>query len=1134
MSHPSSMVRWVGVPVLILATAAVAGDYVVPLLKQAPAIDGNVGADEWAGATQFDGFVKLGGDLLMERRRVCGWVGADETTIYVAVRSQLPDEGPLLAAVTGDSLKVVHDDSLEVYINPTPDAPDRVDYQFLTNSLGKGGYNIHKTGTPKEAEAWRGEWKQAHGQHDGTWDFECAIPVASMGLVEKGRKTTDGAWAVNLTRNWRPDWAWTSVSGGYANAGLRFRFTRDAAPVVACSSEGDRTFPPAALNLAVSNPSAAPLDVKALLLLVRNNMPELKEEQTLALAAGESKALKLGLDANDPTTRFELTARVTSADGATVYYERQTKWARAKEPCRWVTNKTTEALPIDFKFSYYPSKNAVRIAVDINGLPKDAKLAKVTAAVREHWTRKDVKVIDVPVAEFKDGRQEVRAELPPLDGDYEIVVAGDGEKVPKGETVKTFERQVFPWENLPTGRSTKVYPPFEPIKVDGKTLSTVLRKHELSDVGLWGQVTATSANTGVAKPILAAPMRYTVRVAGADVPVKAEPLKTTSAKEHEVIMEGGFAAGPLKVTFKDTWDYDGTVRVDLTLQPTGDVAVEALDLEIPFSAESAPLIHANSDRIRAPIAQAVPAGDGVVWDASKLACDEYIHNFCPYIFLGSPVRGICWFAENDKGWGWDPKTPNVEVVRQAGQVILRVHLINQPTKIVEPRSLSFGLLAAPVKPMLNAPGQGPNWWRHRFVRDKYSILGTDINWFGNHSCGTVYPVGCNLYLWEMLARGNREKLDKDAIEAVVRYGRHYFEAEGEGAVKTWDAHVRHNLQSRYSTKMIFYYNRAACQEPPEFETFKDEWCLDDLRAIGKGNGRGEIKIVPTPSYIDFGLYWYARSFEVGGNQGVYWDNYFICPSFNTEMTDAYRRDDGSIAPAAGIWGLRELVRRTFVMMNERGMLPVTFPHMTSFSPLPALAFATFQYDWEWKYSGGDVQDRFSREYIQLVTTGELVGAWPVLLGEHGAQSDDLWVQRTFSGVRIVHELDGAGGWASPWVKAQAQHAKALAAPVYEMLDKPGLVVYKHWEDRPVPVASDNPDVPAIVYSVPGKEALAALVSYSREDAPVTVSVDLKALGLEAGCAVTDAETGEKLALADGKLAFTLKKHDIRLLRLAAP
>jgi hypothetical protein len=676
-----------------------------------------------------------------------------------------------------------------------------------------------------------------------------------------------------------------------------------------------------------------------------------------------------------------------------------------------------------------------------------------------------------------------------------------------------------------------VYPPFTPIQVDGKKLATVLREHTLNDAGLLDQVTGKAANTGIVKPMLAAPMRYVVKAGGAEVPVKADALKVSSAQPHEARTEGQLSAGPLKASFRDTWDYDGTVRVDLTLQPTDGKAIEELTLEIPFLADAATMIHANSDRIRAPVAQKIPDGEGVVWDARKVACDDYIKNFCPYIFLGGPVRGLCWFAENDKGWGWNPATPNLDVVRKDGQVILRVHLINQPTTIAQPQTLSFGLLAAPVKPMLSAPGQNPNWWRYRFCRDKYQLLGTDINWLALGDCGSVYPAGQDMFFWEMLKKGNLEKTSDADLKATVERGRKLFEPYGADAVKTWEAHVGHNLRSHLGGKMVFYYNRATCQLFPECESFKDEWLLDDYRVVGKGNSRGEIKIVPSPSYIDYNLYWYAKSFEIGNNQGVYWDNFFIAPSFNTEMTDAYKRADGAVIPASGIWGLRDLAKRTFIMMNERNILPIVFPHMTSFSPLPMMSFATVQYDWEWKYSEGDVHDRFTREYLQLVSTGEQAGVWPVPLGDAGKLSEDLWTQRTFMAVRLVHELDGYGGWGSLWTKAHKDNA-AVAQQVLDMLDKDGLQVYKYWDERPQPVKAANPDVVSIVYSVPGKEAVAALTSYAAKDEDAAVAVDAKALGFADGCTVTNAEGGAELPLQDGKITLPLKKHELKVLRIS--
>ncbi len=1126
---------------LILASAAMAPtllfaagepEFKVPLFKKAPVIDGKIGPEEWRSAAEFDGLMNIQSKVL-DNRKVRAWVGADQKNIFIAMRTQLPDEGPLLTSVTTDSTKVVFDDSLEVYINPTPDLPDKVDYQFIENSAGKCAYNIHKLGNPKEEESWRGNWKIANVVQDGFWDFECMIPVESMKMADAGRKTTDGVWAVNLTRNWRPDWSWTALSDkGYPNSGLRFVFVDGGTPASGFSVEGCPAFPPAKLVLSAFNPSDKPLQVKASLELTRNNMPAINESKELAVEPGEAGAVEIKLDSNDPTTVFELKATLASPDGKTVFYQRNTKWGKAKEKPKWVTQKPKDAPLVDFQFAYYPSKNAMRICADINGLPKEAKPAKVSAVIRAAGKGDAIKDVDFPVVSFKDGKQEIRLELPPLEGSYEIALTAAGENVPKCETVKTFERKKFPWEGLKDGLGTKIYPPFKPIKVEGNKLSTVLKIHELNDLGLLDQVTATSANTNIAKPILASPIRFLAKSAGSEVALSPEKLKAVSASEHEAVFTGGFSGGPVNASFKDTWDYDGTVKVELTLKPTGGKSIDELILEIPFPAETATMIHANSDRIRAPVAMKIPEGEGVVWDATKVACDEYIRNFCPYAYVGNAVRGLCWFAENDKGWGWNPKTPNMNLSREGGKVVLRIFLINQPTVIERDRTITFGLLAAPVKPPLNKAGEKPDWWRYRYYRDKYSLLGTDINWLALGSCGSVYPAGCDMFLWEMLKRGNQEKLTDADIQKVIDKGKPYFEPYGKDMVDTFINHARYNLTSRFGSKMVFYYNRASCQLFDEFETFKDEWCLDDMRSVGKGNGIGEIKIVPSKSYEDYNLFWYAKSFEIAGNQGVYWDNWFIAPTFNTEMTDAYRREDGSVAPAAGIWGMRELCKRTFVMMNEKGMLPVVFPHMTSFNPLPTMAFATVQYDWEWKYSEGDVQDRHTREYILLATTGELSGVWPVPLGDHGPKAEDPWEQRTFSAVRTVHELDGGGGWGLGWIKAHQENKKMIGDAILSMLDKDGLIVYKYWEDRPLPVNTGNPDIPAIVYAVPGKEALVAVVSYVRSDAHVSMTMDANALGL-ANFAATDAESGEAMKVDGGNISFPLKKHDIRLIRLLA-
>ena len=1115
--------------VLACCAAAAAQTYRVPLMKGPPKIDGRIDPTEWALAAGFEGFGRDEGKLA--QRRVRAFVGATASHLYVAVLSQTPDKGALAASVKRDSLKAVFDDALEVFVNPTPDDTKQVEYQFLTNSLGRGGYQVHTLGGATENAAWRGDWQQAHGFGGGFWHFECGIPVASMSRVAKGRKTTDGAWKINLTRDWKSPWEWSSLSaaaGGYAFTGARFVFD-PAAPAVQYAADTDPFLANFRGTLTVRNPTAAPMKFDAAVALDRNRMPAVRAAEKLSLAPGEAKRVTLRCPPDEATTRFGLHVRVASADGKVTYYERRTSWPQGKV-YRYVAGEKKKLPPVAFRFAYYPYRNRMRVLADVNGLDKDATLTTLTAEVRERLTKKAVHRAAFDVGAFQDGRQEIAFDLPALDGLYEIALLPEGKNVPGTEVVKGFERKVFPWEHAPAGRSTKVYPPFTPIEVDakGSTLKTVLRKHQLNGAGLWSQVTAASAHTGIAKPILAAPMRYVAVLDGARAQSVPVPLKVVSARPDQVVTLGKFSLGTVECSSRSTWDYDGTAKVELTVGPTGGMELRELTLEIPFLGAAATHIHANADRIRAPVAQRIGAGEGVVWDGSKVASDEMTRNFCPYVYVGDAVRGVCWFADNDLGWVWDRKTPNVTLVRKGGTVTLRVHLINKPHTSDRSRTITFGLLAAPVKPRLSP--HGPNGWRYRYLRDRYTLLGTDINWLARGNCGSVYPAARDMYLWEMIARGNREKLSREEIQKVIEHSRRYFK-DYPGRIPSWEAHVRHNLAGRFGQKMVYYYNRASCQLFEEFETFKDEWCLTDLRSIPKGRGTGEIKIVPSASYIDHALYWYARSFEVGGNLGVYWDNFFIAPSYNTQMTGAYKGAGGEIVPAAGIWALRELARRTFVMMNERGMLPITFPHMTSFNPLPMMSFCTVQYDWEWKYSLGDVQDRHTRELILLMSTGDLAGVWPVPLGDHGKLANDPWTQRTFSAVRLVHELDGFGGFGS-YGNVHRENRK-LFEPVEKMLDEPKLAVYRYWDERPQPVAATSPNVPTIVYSVPGGPAVVVATSYSAKDEQVTLNVDLKALGLGPDCRVTDTETGKALKLTGGKLAFPLKKHDLRVLQLEA-
>jgi hypothetical protein len=1094
-----------------------AGDYYrLPLMPQPPKIDGYVSDTEWLFSVKFDGFSFNG---VLEPRRTIGYVGATEDKIYCAVVSELPKEGKILSQVKGNIEKIVFDDAVEVWVDPDPQDENGIVYQMLCNSLGYAYYLAHPRGeVPTQAYyGWKGNFKIANGFHNGFWHCEIEIPIES---IAKNRKASEGMWAINLCRDFKQPWAWACLgNNGYnPQKDIIFMFGKDDCLVTKFTHKTDPVFGEINCSLDVLNPTQKALDIRVKLSIRRDSQEEVRDEKAI-LAPSMSKSFEIVLK-DTVSEKFQLSVRVSSPDEKVVYYSRSYSWKRARSEVKWTISPEKAKPPIDFLFSYYPYLNKMRILADITALPEGAKLKALRFQIREDKQGgKVVKEMRMNSEEFRGGKCEKVFDLPPLSGKYIISAKAEGENIPSGEITKRFERKVFPeWEHKNLGKSRKVYPPFIPIKVQGRKLFTIMKEYEVNDWGLLSSVKTEDQELRVRKELLASPMVYRAVIEGKEFLTTKGKLSFKEKADDRVIMQSSFSLGDLRAESKSTLDYDGTLRVDLTLFPTTK-RVDSFILEMPLKDEVAKMMHAMADGIRDVIlSDYVPEGQGIVWDASKLMTSSFPPNFCTYIFLGNPTRGICWFAENDKGWSWDPQKPNLQLLRERNTLKLQVNLINKPIVIDKPRTITFGILAAPVKPRLAG-------WRYRWFKENFSLLGTDINWFALGDCGSVYPAGKDLYLWKMLAEGNKRKLSDQEIEEVIQRGKKYFEPYGR--VDSFIAHVRYNLRARYKTTMVFYYNRSSYAACEEFQTFMDEWCLNDYNPYRGQDGIYEIPIVPSESYIDYALYWFGKSFEIANNKGVYHDNYFFIPSFNTMMTNAYEKEDGTIMPSTGVWQLREFQKRIFTFMNERGMEPIVMVHNTSTQILPLYSFATVQYDWEWRYSQGDVQNRFPRKYILLVSTGELAGTWPVLLSDHGPQANDPWIQKTYIAVTLVHDLLGP---VATWVPELGKLWQKYREPFLKLAEEKGMIAYRYWDEREQPIRAENPDLPGIVYSLPGKEALYAITSYSSKDEEAIVHIKPDVLGFRS-YKVIDVDTGEELKVENNTVRFILKKHDLKVFRL---
>ena len=298
--------------------------------------------------------------------------------------------------------------------------------------------------------------------------------------------------------------------------------------------------------------------------------------------------------------------------------------------------------PWQCDLGYYPSYNKLRVKVASNDRASNAVVSLADAAGKTVW--------DKTVA-MKNGKLDTLLDVPPLEGRYTLFI-----RSPDGTNTWSYplERKKFPWEGNTLGITDKVLPPFTPVTVKGQQVGVILRNYTLDGLGLFAQVMSKDA------PLLAAPMRLVAD----GTPVAAGKGAFMEEKDIRAVFAGKAEGTPMvSISNRTTIEYDGCAKIELTLAPRKTTGtLDSLVLEIPLRNEAAPLWHVCREWLRVNIAGKVPAGDGKIWTNRDFNWQNFFGGqtsfrsfFLPYIWLGNEERGLCWFADNDKNWGADPK-----------------------------------------------------------------------------------------------------------------------------------------------------------------------------------------------------------------------------------------------------------------------------------------------------------------------------------------------------------------------------------------------------------------------------------------------------------------------------------------------
>lgn len=625
----------------------------VPKLASAPVIDGNVTEAEWEKAARTTGFLGLNDPTLVEDQSVV-YTGWDDQALYVAMVCLDPKQRPLRAVIKEHDGTIYIEDAVDVIVQPDPAVGTH--FQFICNAIGTVyDARVDPAKPIGSAVEWNGSATFKTSSAPGRWVMECRIPFQD--LDGRGAPKAGDHWRANFCRDADGGSrlsSWAYAAGNFhaiANYG-ELVFTDDDR-AMRLGDLGDPSTGQVDTSFALGSNNFQPLVIVNTKLLGGDAKDLMPTENRLAdyrAVQVRSPRLVTGL--------YNLILQARTGDHL-LYYQRL--------PFR-------VAKAYDITVEAYPYAGKLWVTANVGGLGQ----LPAGLVARSRLMQGDKVVSECQTSEFKRGLGEASIDitaLPP--GKYVVkseAVNAEGKVL--GSAEGDFEQFAKPvWWQSQAGLDHKVPWPWTPVQCDGQTIKVLGREYRCGTGSLPQQVKSRGVD------LLAGPITFPLTAGGQTVDLaKLRALDAAHPDDAAVRFANG-AVGDFAVRLQSTTEFDGLQRYDLTLTPKQAAEVSSLTLEIPIKRECATLL--------LPCTGSASTGR-VIGDK------PWQSGFMPQVWVGNDDLGFAFCAESDQYW--KPRDGQmIEVVPQGKTVTLRCRIIRQPMRLDKPITLTFALLATPVK-----------------------------------------------------------------------------------------------------------------------------------------------------------------------------------------------------------------------------------------------------------------------------------------------------------------------------------------------------------------------------------------------------------------------------------------------------
>lgn len=1098
----------------------------IPKAAKPPVPDGVLSPGEWDGAFVVNALAdqqKQPTWVLLNPRWAKWRLMWDEDNVYLAAESQrLPNEN--LAVQYRDPTlggNTVFDDSVEVHFTPVGRnvVGGKLPWsaQSILNPVGVGFYSKFTWSVAARTTAWRPDWKVGNRLEKDRWVMELTVPRASLDLTQPNQ--AGQPWSFLLARNWKKTgWNQSALPGKYSSFGVpreqSFGYLTDKAFVqlddVSGFFKGDVQI---LLNVGTAGAAPEPVTIKATVFQVPDKAKPGEAQAVQAVVWEKSDTVtatpgKLtAWSVNEPGKlaagkryRLELEAKAASSPHPLLHLNVMA--VPGSEAWLAEANAKMKAEPYGFTAGLAPMKSIVEVFCDFLYAP-DPKAPKTVALEVRKQGGKDVvfagESSNIHYFSIRD-----RFQLPVLaPGTYEWTMAlkdaaGKALASGAGKFEKKNEAEVFPWFAFAGGDVEKVLWPYSALDVQngGARIDYWGGSLYLTGLCLPRQVAVTAnhewrpALLEERPSVLSREVAVTATQNGKPATVDFQGFpRTTAVAEHKARMRGfGRIGDTLELQADAEIAQDGLLWITWTLRPAMDASsgkdvrrkeakLDSLTLDIPFSEAVAKLLVAMSSTGQE--LGAVPAGDGVIWDCTKMGFSPLtVGNMAPMIWLGNDQRGLCFLAESNHGWA-HKNLPDQQLLRQGGEVVLRLNVIQEPVTITADRSFSFGFLPTPARKMT------PGW---RMLNCSFSQNFSESFYTGrNPSPGAGYNSSYMPASYEK-SRIHMFRQTRDMIYRASEFAPHTEQGGG------------------YQTRSSDWAARGY---------FGPEWDENTY----------------TRTFQDHLLWNMQKWMNDGGLTGIYHDQFAPSSVANSITGAAFLLPDGRTNPGYNLLLDRTFTQREHALMLENGIQPRIFCHTTNGGEIYAYPWVSAILDGE----DNMVISNADYDFVDIYKPDRMQAygnPWPwgntfywMRLIQQGEEGWRKRQDRAYFGWTYLHDVfNNNGNEAALWPK------------LFDWgMNSREVKYWPYWRADKI-VACDDSKVLVSMWTLPDR-ALVCLFNTAKKMAPkVTVHIPTVDLGLMPAVRTEftkayDLETGEPVNFDgwNGAVTAPVSGHDFRMI-----